>query len=52
MSDADALAPPASAGTSSPARPSAGAVVAVLAMAGIVVSLMQTLIIPIVPELP
>ncbi|NUO46905.1 MAG: MFS transporter [Streptomyces sp.] len=46
----DALAPPASAGTSSPARSSA--VVAVLAMAGIVVSLMQTLIIPIVPELP
>ncbi|MFI9828677.1 MFS transporter [Streptomyces sp. NPDC051913] len=46
----DALAPPASAGTSSPPRSSA--VVAVLAMAGIVVSLMQTLIIPIVPELP
>ncbi|MEU5366657.1 MFS transporter [Streptomyces sp. NPDC005925] len=34
----------------SPPRP--GAVVAVLAFAGIVVSLMQTLIIPIVPELP
>ncbi|NUS25614.1 MAG: MFS transporter [Streptomyces sp.] len=46
----DALVPPASAGTSSPPR--ASAVVAVLAMAGIVVSLMQTLIIPIVPELP
>ncbi|MFD3838473.1 MFS transporter [Streptomyces sp. NPDC058642] len=41
MSDAPAAAPP---------RPNA--VVAVLAFAGIVVSLMQTLVIPIVPELP
>ncbi|MFG2793746.1 MFS transporter [Streptomyces sp. NPDC048419] len=38
------------AGTSAPPR--ANAVVAVLALAGIVVSLMQTLVIPIVPELP
>ncbi|MFF4271830.1 MFS transporter [Streptomyces sp. NPDC001536] len=45
----DALARPAEAGTSSP-KPNA--VVAVLALAGIVVSLMQTLVIPIVPELP
>ncbi|MFI5964985.1 MFS transporter [Streptomyces asoensis] len=46
----DALAPPAAAGPSAPPRPNA--VVAVLALAGIVVSLMQTLVIPIVPELP
>ncbi|MET8076415.1 MFS transporter [Streptomyces sp. NPDC005303] len=46
----DALARPAEAGTSAPPRPNA--VVAVLALAGIVVSLMQTLVIPIVPELP
>ncbi|MFM9448410.1 MFS transporter [Streptomyces acidiscabies] len=44
-----ALARPASAGT---APPQPNAVVAVLALAGIVVSLMQTLVIPIVPELP
>ncbi|GLW49712.1 MFS transporter [Streptomyces sp. NBRC 14336] len=35
-----------------PAPPRSNAVVAVLALAGIVVSLMQTLVIPIVPELP
>ncbi|WP_328875461.1 MFS transporter [Streptomyces sp. NBC_00287] len=46
----NALAQPAAAGTSAPPRPNA--VVAVLALAGIVVSLMQTLVIPIVPELP
>ncbi|GAA3806243.1 MFS transporter [Streptomyces coacervatus] len=46
----DALTRPASAGTSAPPKPNA--VVAVLALAGIVVSLMQTLVIPIVPELP
>jgi EmrB/QacA subfamily drug resistance transporter len=46
----EALARPAAAGTSAPPRPNA--VVAVLALAGIVVSLMQTLVIPIVPELP
>jgi hypothetical protein len=34
------------------AAPRANAVVAVLAFGGIVVSLMQTLVIPIVPELP
>ncbi|MGW2524184.1 MFS transporter [Streptomyces sp. NPDC001617] len=34
------------------AAPRSGAVVAVLAFGGIVVSLMQTLVIPIVPELP
>lgn len=44
-----APAPPASAGG---ALPRSNAVVAVLAFAGIVVSLMQTLVIPIVPELP
>lgn len=38
------------AGADTPARPNA--VVAVLALAGIVVALMQTLVIPIVPELP
>ncbi|WP_340384230.1 MFS transporter [Streptomyces sp. SS7] len=49
---------PARAGASTPARtgePAArrpGLVVAVLAFGGIVVSLMQTLVIPIVPELP
>ncbi|MER5433161.1 MFS transporter [Streptomyces sp. NPDC002588] len=46
----DALARPAAAGTSAPPR--SNAVVAVLALAGIVVALMQTLVIPIVPELP
>jgi EmrB/QacA subfamily drug resistance transporter len=46
----DAPARPAEAGRSVPSRP--GAVVAVLALAGITVSLMQTLVIPIVPELP
>ncbi|MEU9666488.1 MFS transporter [Streptomyces bobili] len=46
----DAPARPAAAGT--PAPPRSNAVVAVLAVAGIVVSLMQTLVIPIVPELP
>ncbi|MER7408517.1 MFS transporter [Streptomyces sp. NPDC000070] len=40
----------AKAGSSAP--PGSNAVVAVLALAGIVVSLMQTLVIPIVPELP
>ncbi|SDM68077.1 drug resistance transporter, EmrB/QacA subfamily [Streptomyces sp. cf386] len=45
-----APAPPVAAGGSAPPRPNA--VVAVLAFAGIVVSLMQTLVIPIVPELP
>ncbi|MFF9803445.1 MFS transporter, partial [Streptomyces rochei] len=35
-----------------PAPPRSNAVVAVLAFAGIVVALMQTLVIPIVPELP
>ncbi|MBZ3906589.1 MULTISPECIES: MFS transporter [Streptomyces] len=45
-----ALARPADAGAGTPARPNA--VVAVLALAGIVVALMQTLVIPIVPELP
>ncbi|MGW5624802.1 MFS transporter [Streptomyces olivaceus] len=38
--------------SASPAAPRPNAVVAVLALAGIVVSLMQTLVIPIVPELP
>ncbi|WP_128432048.1 MFS transporter [Streptomyces cyaneus] len=45
-----APAPPAEAGGGAPPR--SNAVVAVLAFAGIVVSLMQTLVIPIVPELP
>ncbi|MBZ9641235.1 MFS transporter [Streptomyces sp. PSKA30] len=45
-----APARPADAGGSAPPR--VNAVVAVLAFAGIVVSLMQTLVIPIVPELP
>jgi EmrB/QacA subfamily drug resistance transporter len=48
MSDA----PAGSAGTGAVAAPRPNAVVAVLAFAGIVVSLMQTLVIPIVPELP
>ncbi|MFE9452052.1 MFS transporter [Streptomyces sp. NPDC006739] len=43
-------APPTGTGRSAPPRPNA--VVAVLALAGITVSLMQTLVIPIVPELP
>ncbi|MEV4786391.1 MFS transporter, partial [Streptomyces tuirus] len=38
--------------TGRPAAPRANALVAVLAFGGIVVSLMQTLVIPIVPELP
>ncbi|MER5216303.1 MFS transporter [Streptomyces sp. NPDC002838] len=46
----DAVARPADAGDDAP--PSSKAVVAVLAFAGIVVSLMQTLVIPIVPDLP
>ncbi|MEU5028179.1 MFS transporter [Streptomyces milbemycinicus] len=46
----DALTRPTAAGGSAPPRPNA--VVAVLALSGIVVSLMQTLVIPIVPELP
>ncbi|WP_406476358.1 MFS transporter [Streptomyces sp. NBC_01615] len=46
----EALARPADAGGAAPAR--SNAMVAVLAFAGIVVSLMQTLVIPIVPELP
>ncbi|MFI5673219.1 MFS transporter [Streptomyces cellulosae] len=46
----DALAPSPDAGGTAAPRPNA--VVAVLAFAGIVVALMQTLVIPIVPELP
>ncbi|MGY0068154.1 MFS transporter [Streptomyces sp. QTS137] len=46
----DALARPATAGDSAPPRPNA--VVAVLAFSGIVVALMQTLVIPIVGQLP
>ncbi|MFD5909479.1 MFS transporter [Streptomyces massasporeus] len=45
-------APSRPAGPGGPAAPRANAVVAVLAFGGIVVSLMQTLVIPIVPELP
>ncbi|MCG7208306.1 MFS transporter [Streptomyces arenae] len=45
-------APVRSAASTRPARPNPNAVVAVLALAGITVSLMQTLVIPIVPELP
>ncbi|MFJ9565749.1 MFS transporter [Streptomyces fuscichromogenes] len=45
-------APVRPAGSVRPARTSPNAVVAVLALAGITVSLMQTLVIPIVPELP
>ncbi|WP_421107427.1 MFS transporter [Streptomyces sp. NEAU-S77] len=46
----DALPRPTTAGASGPPR--ANTVVAVLAFAGIVVSLMQTLVIPLIPELP
>ncbi|KPI02075.1 major facilitator superfamily MFS_1 [Actinobacteria bacterium OK074] len=46
----DALARPADPTGTAPPRPNV--IVAVLALAGIVVSLMQTLVIPIVPELP
>ncbi|MFF4550997.1 MFS transporter [Streptomyces sp. NPDC001406] len=46
----EAPARPADAGGAAPPR--SNVVVAVLALAGIVVSLMQTLVIPIVPELP
>ncbi|MBK6016487.1 MFS transporter [Streptomyces sp. MBT53] len=46
----DAPARPSAVGSSAPVR--SNTVVAVLAFAGIVVSLMQTLVIPIVPELP
>ena len=46
----DALPRPATAGASGPPR--TNAVVAVLAFAGIVVSLMQTLVIPLIPKLP
>ncbi|MEV7994061.1 MFS transporter [Streptomyces sp. NPDC086077] len=46
----DTPAHPAPTGGSAPPR--SNAVVAVLAFAGVVVSLMQTLVIPIVPELP
>ncbi|MEV7150385.1 MFS transporter [Streptomyces sp. NPDC093084] len=45
-------APVRPAGSAREARPRPNAVVAVLALAGITVSLMQTLVIPIVPELP
>ncbi|MEV7983471.1 MFS transporter [Streptomyces sp. NPDC086519] len=45
-------APVQPAGSTTPARPNPNAVVAVLALSGITVSLMQTLVIPIVPELP
>ncbi|MFJ6662030.1 MFS transporter [Streptomyces sp. NPDC091377] len=47
----DAPAPTAETGTVAP-PPRPHAVVAVLAFSGVVVSLMQTLVIPIVPELP
>ncbi|MEV6943326.1 MFS transporter [Streptomyces sp. NPDC051172] len=47
-----ALPRPADDGVVVSAAPRADAVVAVLAFGGIVVSLMQTLVIPIVPELP
>src|SRR5437870_2937757 len=40
------------AGVSGPPRPSAVVVVVVLAFAGIVVALMQTLVIPLIPKLP
>ncbi|OAP26094.1 MULTISPECIES: MFS transporter [Amycolatopsis] len=43
---------PASAGLSSAPEGKPGAIVAVLALAGVVVSLMQTMVIPIVPKLP
>ncbi|MFF4120052.1 MFS transporter [Streptomyces sp. NPDC001714] len=45
-------APVQPAGSARPVRPNPNAVVAVLALSGITVSLMQTLVIPIVPELP
>ncbi|MGW1624629.1 MFS transporter [Streptomyces sp. NPDC002172] len=45
-------APVQPAGSTRAARPNPNAVVAVLALSGITVSLMQTLVIPIVPELP
>ncbi|WP_406445032.1 MFS transporter [Streptomyces sp. NBC_00631] len=45
-------APAQSAGSTRTAQPNPNAVVAVLALSGITVSLMQTLVIPIVPELP
>ncbi|MFI6253834.1 MFS transporter [Streptomyces sp. NPDC051016] len=51
MSEAP-VRPAGSAGPARPAGPHPNAVVAVLALAGITVSLMQTLVIPIVPELP
>ncbi|WP_433187094.1 MFS transporter [Actinoallomurus sp. CA-150999] len=40
------------AGASGPPRAKAGPIVAVLALGGIVVSLMQTLVIPLLPQLP
>jgi MFS family permease len=46
----DTSAPPA--GTAASAPPNPNVIVTVLAFAGIVVSLMQTLVIPIVPKLP
>ncbi|MFC8098444.1 MFS transporter [Streptomyces sp. NPDC057363] len=46
------VSPARSSGAGTAAAPRPNAVVAVLALAGIVVSLMQTLVIPIVPELP
>ncbi|MGY5057002.1 MFS transporter [Streptomyces sp. 900105755] len=45
-------APVQTAGSARPTRPKPNSVVAVLALSGITVSLMQTLVIPIVPELP
>ncbi|MER6273202.1 MFS transporter [Streptomyces sp900105755] len=45
-------APVQTAGSARPVRPKPNSVVAVLALSGITVSLMQTLVIPIVPELP
>ncbi|MFE2040818.1 MFS transporter [Streptomyces sp. NPDC059477] len=45
-------APVTAAVTGGAAPPRSGAVVAVLAFSGIVVSLLQTLVIPIIPELP
>ncbi|MFG3105009.1 MFS transporter [Streptomyces sp. NPDC048182] len=46
------VGPTAPAGAGPEAAPRPNAVVAVLALAGIVVALMQTLVIPIVPDLP
>ncbi|MFJ1584518.1 MFS transporter [Streptomyces sp. NPDC088197] len=43
---------PAAGHTAGVHRPASGAVVAVLAFAGIVVALMQTLVVPLLPELP